>query len=275
MQVLSTIVEVRTARSDFGRLGLVPTMGFLHEGHLSLVRKAKGECGAVAVSIFVNPTQFGPNEDFARYPRDMDRDLALLEEAGVDFVFTPQPAEIYPEGFATRIEVGPIAEVLEGAVRPGHFSGVATVVAKLFNIVAPTVAYFGQKDAQQCAVIRQVVRDLNLPVILAIEPTVREDDGLAMSSRNVYLDTDQRQDALVVHRALKAAAGAFDAGETDGDLLRALMQDVLSGQVVDYVSIADPDTLAEIARVRAGAIVSLAVRFGPTRLIDNLVLGEA
>jgi len=274
MRVLKTIAEVRAARAGLGGVGFVPTMGFLHEGHLSLVRKAKAECEAVAVSIFVNPTQFGPNEDFTRYPRDMDRDLAALEGEGVDFVFTPEPSEIYPPGAATRIEVGPIAEVLEGAVRPGHFSGVATVVTKLFNIVQPNVAYFGQKDAQQCAVIRQVVRDLDLPVSLRIEPTVREADGLAMSSRNVYLDKAQREEALVVYRALRAAAAAFETGETDADVLRAAMNQVLSGQTVDYASVADPDTLAELDVARPGAIVSTAVRFGPTRLIDNIVLGE-
>jgi pantoate--beta-alanine ligase len=273
MQVLKTIHELRAARAGLGPLGFVPTMGFLHEGHLSLVRKAKAECDAVAVSIFVNPTQFGPNEDFTRYPRDMERDLSLLEGEGVDFVFTPEPSEIYPPGAATRIEVGPIAQVLEGAVRPGHFSGVATVVTKLFNIVAPNVAYFGQKDAQQCAVIRQVARDLDLPVTLRVEPTVREADGLAMSSRNVYLDPAQREAALVVYRSLRAAAAAFETGETDGELMRALMRDALAGHSVDYVSVADPDTLAELDVARTGAIVSTAVRFGATRLIDNIVLG--
>ena len=273
MQVCRTIAEVREARAGFSFLGLVPTMGFLHEGHLSLVRRAREECGAVAVSIFVNPTQFGPNEDFTRYPRDMERDLAALEGEGVDFVFTPQPAEIYPHGFATRIEVGPIAEVLEGAVRPGHFSGVATVVTKLFNIVRPDVAYFGQKDAQQCAVIRQVVRDLDLPVAIRIEPTVREADGLAMSSRNVYLGKAEREEALVVYRALRAVAAAFETGETDANVLRAVMRDALEGCSFDYVSVADPDTMDEVAIARPGMIASTAVRFGATRLIDNLILG--
>jgi pantoate--beta-alanine ligase len=272
MRVVKTIAEVRAARAGLGHLGFVPTMGFLHEGHLSLVRKAKTECEAVAVSIFVNPTQFGPNEDFTRYPRDMERDLASLQGEGVDFVFTPEPSEIYPPGAATRIEVGPIAEVLEGAVRPGHFSGVATVVTKLFNIVAPDIAYFGQKDAQQCAVIRQVVRDLDLPVALRIEPTVREADGLAMSSRNVYLDAGQREEALVVYRSLRAAAAAFETGETDAETLRAAIRDALAGYPFDYVSVADPDTMAELETARPGAIVSTAVRFGATRLIDNLVL---
>jgi pantoate--beta-alanine ligase len=273
MRVCKTIPEVRAVRAELGYLGFVPTMGFLHEGHLSLVRKARAECEAVAVSIFVNPTQFGPNEDFTRYPRDMERDLALLDGEGVDFVFTPEPSEIYPPGAATRIEVGTIAEVLEGAVRPGHFSGVATVVTKLFNILAPNLAYFGQKDAQQCAVIRQVVRDLNLPVALRIEPTVREADGLAMSSRNVYLDAAQREEALVVYRALRSAAAVFEAGETDAGLLRTVMRDVLAGYTFDYVSVADPDTMAEVETAAPGGVLSTAVRFGATRLIDNLILG--
>jgi pantoate--beta-alanine ligase len=273
MRVCKTIPEVRAVRAELGYLGFVPTMGFLHEGHLSLVRKARAECEAVAVSIFVNPTQFGPNEDFTRYPRDMERDLALLDGEGVDFVFTPEPSEIYPPGAATRIEVGTIAEVLEGAVRPGHFSGVATVVTKLFNIVAPNLAYFGQKDAQQCAVIRQVVRDLDLPVALRIEPTVREPDGLAMSSRNVYLDAAQREEALVVYRALRSAAAVFEAGETDAGLLRTVMRDVLAGYTFDYVSVADPDTMAEVETAAPGGVLSTAVRFGATRLIDNLILG--
>jgi pantoate--beta-alanine ligase len=273
MRGCKTIAEVRAARAELGYLGFVPTMGFLHDGHLSLVRRARAECQAVAVSIFVNPTQFGPNEDFTRYPRDMERDLALLDGEGVDFVFTPEPSEIYPPGAATRIEVGPIAEVLEGAVRPGHFSGVATVVTKLFNILAPNLAYFGQKDAQQCAVIRQVVRDLDLPVALRIEPTVREADGLAMSSRNVYLDAAQREEALVVYRALRAAAAVFEAGETDAGLLRTVMGDALAGYTFDYVSVADPDTMAEVETAGPGAVLSTAVRFGATRLIDNLILG--
>lgn len=273
MKVLTSIAEVRDERARHATLGFVPTMGFVHEGHLSLVRRAKAECGAVAVSIFVNPTQFGPNEDLSRYPRDMDRDLKLLAAEGVDFVFTPTPEVIYPAGFDTRIEVGAIAEVLEGAVRPGHFSGVATVVTKLFNIVTPTIAYFGQKDAQQCAVIRQIVRDLDMPVEIQVEPTVREADGLAMSSRNVYLDEAQREDALVLHRALTAVADAFGKGERNAEVLRGVMRETLDGHVVDYVSLADPDSLAELDTVGdKGAIASLAVRFGATRLIDNRVL---
>ncbi|MGC1300742.1 MAG: pantoate--beta-alanine ligase [Caulobacteraceae bacterium] len=276
MQVLETIADVRAARGAFGSLGLVPTMGFLHAGHISLVERAKTECGAVAVSIFVNPTQFGPNEDLDRYPRDLPRDLAMLEAAGADLVFTPQPAEVYPQGFASRVEVGAVAEPLEGASRPGHFAGVATVVAKLFNIVQPTRAYFGQKDAQQSVVIRRMTRDLDLPVEVIIAPTVREADGLAMSSRNAYLTPEQRAAAPVLFRALSRARTRFEAGERDADALRALMREVIAAQPgieIDYVSLADPQTLQELGRIETGALASLAARLGRTRLIDNLLLG--
>jgi pantoate--beta-alanine ligase len=278
MQVIDGIAAFRAARGRIGALGLVPTMGFLHEGHLSLVRRAKAECGTVAVSIFVNPTQFAPHEDFERYPRDMQRDLALLRQAGADLVFTPSPAEMYPPGSAARIDVGPVARPLEGAVRPGHFDGVATVVAKLFNIVQPTRAYFGQKDAQQTVVIRQMVRDLDMPVEVVVAPTVREADGLAMSSRNSYLTAAQRASAAVLYRALKEAERRYLAGERDAEALRAAMRQVIAAEPAaeaEYVSIADPDTLQELDRVAAGALASLAVRLGTTRLIDNLVLNSA
>lgn len=279
MKVVSTVAELRAARADYPSLGFVPTMGFLHEGHLMLVRAAKARMGAVACSIFVNPTQFAPTEDLARYPRDLDRDLALLEAAGCDLVFTPDAAEIYPPGFSTRIEVEGVTAPLEGAVRPGHFSGVATVVAKLFNLVQPDAAWFGQKDAQQCAVIRRMVRDLDLPVQIGVAETVREPDGLAMSSRNVYLAAEERQAALCLIRALRAAEAAFAAGDRSGDALRAAMSTVLASEPLarpDYVSIADPDTLTELETVDArGAVASLAVRIGQTRLIDNLLLGAA
>ena len=275
MQVVETIAAMRGARRGFEGLGFVPTMGFLHQGHLSLVARAKAECGAAAVSIFVNPTQFGPNEDLARYPRDLPRDLALLREAGADVVFTPQPAEIYPPGFATAIDVGPVADPLEGASRPGHFSGVATVVAKLFNIVQPTRAYFGQKDAQQTVVIRRMARDLDMPLEVVVAPTVREGDGLAMSSRNTYLSPEQRGAATVLFRALSEAERRFAAGERDGEALRRAMLAVLAQEPaaqVDYVSVADPDTLEELQRIERGALASMAVRIGATRLIDNLLL---
>ena len=277
MQVLQTIAEVRGARRGLGDLGLVPTMGYLHAGHLSLVERAKAECAAVAVSIFVNPTQFGPNEDLSRYPRDLPRDLQMLEAAGVDLVFAPEPSEIYPPGFATEIRVGGVTDVLEGAVRPGHFAGVATVVAKLFNIVQPTRAYFGQKDAQQSVVIRKLVRDLDLPVEIVVAPTVREADGLALSSRNSYLTPEQRAAAPTIFRALTAARMLFDGGERDAEALRQAMRATIAAQPdmrIDYVSVADPQTLQELSRVDRAALASMAVRLGATRLIDNLLLGS-
>ena len=273
MKAVSTIAEVRAARSDMPGLGLVPTMGFLHEGHLSLVRRAKAECGFAAASIFVNPTQFGPNEDFGRYPRARERDLALLEAEGCDLVFTPEVSEIYPDGFDARIEIGGVTEGLEGASRPGHFAGVATVVAKLFTIFQPTSAYFGQKDAQQCAVIRKLARDLDMPVQVVICDTVREADGLAMSSRNAYLSPDERPRATVLIRALRAAAGS---ASRDADVLRGIMKSVVDAEPLarlDYVSAADPDTLKELEVLGdRGALLSLAVRFSGARLIDNQII---
>jgi pantoate--beta-alanine ligase len=279
MRVVSTVAELRAARRDFPSLGFVPTMGFLHEGHLSLVRAARARIGAVACSIFVNPTQFAPTDDLGRYPRDLERDLELLAEAGCDLVFTPTVADIYPEGFSSRIEVEGVTAPLEGAVRPGHFSGVATVVAKLFNMVQPDAAWFGQKDAQQCAVLRRMTCDLDFPVEIIIGETVREPDGLAMSSRNVYLAADERVAALCLIRALRAAEAGFDAGYRSAELLCGLMRAELAAEPMarpDYVSIADPDTLAELETVDdRGAVASLAVRIGQTRLIDNLLLGGA
>jgi len=276
MEVFGSIAECRTARPRYPRLGFVPTMGYLHEGHLSLVRRAKTECGAAAISIFVNPTQFGPNEDFARYPRDPERDLALLREAGADWVFLPEVETMYPPGATTSVDVGGVTAMLEGAVRPGHFRGVATIVAKLFNIVQPTRAYFGQKDAQQCAVIRRMVRDLDMAVEVVVCPTVRESDGLAMSSRNAYLKPAERQAATVLYRALCAAEARHASGERDAEALRETVRAVLATTPhsgIDYVSVADPEALTELDRVGPdGALLSLAVRFGATRLIDNLVL---
>lgn len=275
MQVLSTIAAVRAARPALGTLGFVPTMGFLHRGHLALVAAAQRDNDAVAVSIFVNPTQFGPHEDLARYPRDLPRDLALLQAAGVALVFTPSVDEIYPPGSSTFVEVGAVSEPSEGARRPGHFRGVATVVATLFNIMAAERAYFGQKDAQQVAVLQQMVRDLAMPTALVVVPTMREADGLAMSSRNVYLDQAQRRAAPALYRALVAAQSAWQGGERHGDTLRAAMLAVLANEPlaqVDYVSVADPVTLAEIGDGGDRALASLAVRFGGTRLIDNAML---
>jgi len=276
MRLIETVAEFRAARTGLGELGLVPTMGYLHEGHLSLVARARAECVAVAASIFVNPTQFGPNEDLARYPRDLPRDLGLLEAAGVDLVFAPQPSEVYPPGFDTVIEVRGVTDVLEGAVRPGHFAGVATVVAKLFNIVQPTRAYFGQKDAQQSVVIRKLVRDLNLPVEVVVAPTVRETDGLALSSRNSYLTRGERAAAPAIYRALNAAKAQFEGGEREAEALRDAMRAVIAAEPlmrVDYVSVADADSLRELTRVEDRALASMAVRLGTTRLIDNLLLG--
>lgn len=276
MQVISTIAAFRDARARLGALGLVPTMGYLHQGHLSLVRRAREECGAAAVSIFVNPTQFGPKEDFSRYPRDMDRDLGMLEAEGVALVFAPEVAEIYPAGFGTYVTLPEADEVLEGAARPGHFRGVATVVCKLLNIVQPTRAYFGQKDAQQTVVVRQMVRDLDMPTEIVVAPTVREPDGLAMSSRNTYLTSEQRAAAPVVYRALLAAQARHAAGERSGEALRAAMRDALAAEPLaqpQYVSAADPLTLRELdGPGPRGVLLSLAVRFGAVRLIDNLLL---
>lgn len=279
MHILTTIAEVRAVRPQFGALGLVPTMGYLHEGHLSLVRQARAECGAAAATIFVNPTQFGPNEDFASYPRDSERDLALLREAGCDLVWMPAVTEIYPPDFSTYVVVEHVTELLEGARRPGHFRGVATVVAKLLNVVQPSRAYFGQKDAQQTVVIRQMVRDLAMPAEIVIAPTVREADGLAMSSRNSYLEPAQRAAAPALYRALSRAAQLHAAGERSAAHLRTIMQAELAGEPlaqVDYVSVADPRTLRELDQIGAdGALLSLAVRIGRTRLIDNIVIGAA
>ncbi len=275
MRVISTIDAMRHARASYSTLGLVPTMGYLHAGHLSLVRQARQECGAVAVSIFVNPTQFGPNEDFGRYPRDMQRDLSLLEAEGVDLVFTPEPSEIYPPGFGTEVVLAAAEEVLEGAARPGHFRGVATVVCKLLNIVQPTRAYFGQKDAQQTVVVRQMVRDLNMPYEIVVAPTIREADGLALSSRNTYLSGEQRQVATVLFRALRAANDRYAAGERSGDVLREVMRTVLASEPSvqpEYVSVADPLSLRELEMISHGALLSMAVRLGSVRLIDNMVL---
>ncbi|XSG73814.1 pantoate--beta-alanine ligase [Herpetosiphon llansteffanensis] len=276
MQVVTTIDEVRAARRQWANVGFVPTMGFLHAGHLSLVQQAKAENGVAIVSIFVNPTQFGPNEDFASYPRDPQRDLELLIEAGCDLVWMPSVEEMYPSGFSSYVDVEGVTAPLEGARRPGHFRGVATVVTKLFNVVQPTKAYFGQKDAQQTVVIRQFVHDLALPVDVVIAPTIREADGLALSSRNSYLTPEQRAAAPVLYRALTAAQTAYAAGQTDAEAVRQLMLATLNQEPlanVDYVSIADPQSLQELTSIdQRGALVSLAVRIGKTRLIDNLML---
>jgi pantoate--beta-alanine ligase len=275
MRTLKSIAEVRAWRRDAGAVGFVPTMGFLHAGHVSLVERARRENDGVAASIFVNPTQFGPREDFAAYPRDFARDAALLQAAGCDIVFAPEVAEMYPAGAGTVVDAGPVSGPLEGERRPGHFRGVATVVLKLLNVVQPTRAYFGQKDAQQLGVIRRVVRDLDVPVEIVGCPTLREPDGLAMSSRNTYLDADQRRAAPVLFRALQAATAAWEAGERDAEALRRRMSEVLGAEPLarpDYVSVADPTTFAELDRVDGAALLSMAVFVGRARLIDNVVL---
>ena len=277
MQTASSLPDLRSARlSFFGTVGLVPTMGYLHEGHLSLVRRAREECDHVVVSIFVNPTQFGPTEDLSRYPRDLERDLSLLEPLGTDLVWIPTAETMYPDGFQTWVEVDTMTRPLEGAMRLGHFRGVTTVVAKLFNAVQPHKAYFGQKDAQQAAVIRQMTRDLNFPLEIVVCPIIREPDGLAMSSRNVYLDPEQRQAATVLYRSLSAAKDAYESGERDAEKLRQIMKEVLASEPladVQYVSCADYDTLEELDTVKGKALLSMAAFLGKTRLIDNFVLG--
>ena len=277
MQVVTTLEELWKARKSLPEpVGFVPTMGYLHEGHLSLVRCARRDNASVAASIFVNPTQFGPNEDLENYPRDLARDLALLEAEGVDLVWTPTPEVMYPPGFQTWVEVTEITQLLEGARRPGHFRGVTTVVAKLFNGVQPQRAYFGQKDAQQARVIQQMVRDLNYPIEIVVCPIAREPDGLAMSSRNTYLNPEQRKAATVLSRALNAAKAAFQQGERDADRLRQIMEDTIHAEPLarlQYVSCADPDTLEELHGEVEKALLSMAVYVGKTRLIDNMLIG--
>ncbi len=266
-------------RSTLGRLrgsvGLVPTMGFLHAGHMALVSRARAENHVVVVTIFVNPTQFGPNEDLATYPRDLDRDLALLQQAGVDLVFIPDASEMYPEGFSSYVTVEGLSERLEGASRPGHFRGVATVVAKLFNIVPADHAYFGQKDAQQVVVIKRMVRDLNFRHEIVVVPTVRVEDGLALSSRNVYLNGEEQQAALALSRGLFLARDLYQAGERDAETLRSAVRRVLAAEPLartDYVTVSDAETLEELDRIDRPALVAVAASIGRTRLIDNVPL---
>ena len=276
MKTVISLDELRTARLSLaGTVALVPTMGYLHEGHLSLIRRAKAECDHVVVSIFVNPTQFGANEDLSKYPRDLERDLSLIEPLGVELVWTPTPEIMYPTGYQTWVEVDAVTRPLEGSMRPTHFKGVTTVVAKLFNSVQPHKAYFGQKDAQQAAVIRQMTRDLNFPVDVIVCPTVREADGLAMSSRNKYLEGTDRKAAAVLFRALSASKDAYEGGERNAEVLRGKMKEVLESEpraTVQYVSCADYDTLEELDVVKEKALLSMAVLLGKTRLIDNFVL---
>ncbi len=277
MIVTDNISQVRAIRwAETGRSwGLVPTMGYLHLGHLSLVQRAKRENDKTAVTIYVNPAQFAPTEDLSSYPRNLERDLTLLQEAGVDVVFIPNDGVMYPAGFQTYVSVEQVAKPLEGSSRPTHFRGVATVVAKLFNILQPTRVYFGQKDAQQTAVLRRMCLDLNFNLELIVCPTVREPDGLAMSSRNSYLTPAQRQAAPVLYRALGLAQAAYEGGQRDAEVLRHLMQAEITAEPLarlDYVSAADPLTLTELQNIENGVLFSTAVFFGKTRLIDNILL---
>ena len=277
MKIIKTAAEFRDAERAAARpLGLVPTMGYLHEGHLSLIRRARADNETAVASVFVNPTQFGANEDLSTYPRDMDGDLDKLRREGVDLVFAPSASEMYPRGFDTAVEVGALAERLEGERRPGHFRGVATVVCKLLAIVRPDNVYFGQKDAQQLLVIRRMNADLNLGANVVAMPTVRDADGLALSSRNARLSADDRRNALALHRALRLAESLYADGARDANAIRALMVNALNaapGVSLDYVSIADADTLEELDVIDRPALASLAARVGGARLIDNVVLG--
>lgn len=279
MKTARTIDEarraVRHARARGEDIGFVPTMGALHEGHLSLVRAAKHRCRAVVVSIFVNPAQFGPDEDFSKYPRTLENDSAQLAREGVDILFTPSTDEMYEPSPAVWVDVEGLSDRNEGRVRPGHFRGVATVVAKLFNIVQPDVAFFGEKDAAQLAVIRRMVRELRYPVEVVGCPIVREADGLAMSSRNVYLSADERKQAAVLSRALRAAEEAFRRGTSDGNTLATTVRQELSTEPVsiDYVEVLDPVNLLPVETIKAPTLLAIAARVGGTRLIDNVVLG--
>jgi pantoate--beta-alanine ligase len=266
---------IAAARGRGLTVGLVPTMGALHEGHVSLIRAARAETGFVVVSIFVNPTQFGPNEDLSRYPRPWQQDLDLCAREGVDLVFHPEPATMYPPCFRTFVEVTGLQDVLCGASRPGHFRGVATVVLKLFNQVLPDVAYFGQKDGQQARIIQQMVRDLDVPVRIRVCPTVREADGLALSSRNRYLDPDQRRRATVLYQSLEEVRRRVQEGERDAGALRQYLAERVAatpGAVLDYAAVVDADSLAPVSEIRGPVLIALAVKFGDARLIDNVLL---
>ena len=278
MKTLQKLIDLREIlRSMPSPVGLVPTMGYLHEGHLSLVKQARQDCASVVVSIFVNPTQFGPQEDLEAYPRDIPRDLDLLEKDGVDLVWIPERGDLYPPDFQTWVNVEDVTQPLEGAMRPGHFQGVVTIVAKLFNAVQPARAYFGQKDAQQVVVIRRMVKDLNFPLDIVVCPIVREMDGLAMSSRNVYLNPQEREAATALFKALKKAESAFENLSLGAEDLRQIMADTIKSEPlaqVQYVSCANPDTLEELLGPINRALLSTAVVIGETRLIDNFLIGE-
>jgi pantoate--beta-alanine ligase len=278
MRIVRTISELRAVlkamRESGGRIGFVPTMGFLHEGHAALIRQSTARCDHTVVSVFVNPTQFGPSEDLSRYPRDLERDQALCLKLGVSVLFLPEPSEVYPTGFCTFVEPGQLGEQLCGSFRPGHFRGVATVVAKLFNMVQPDLAFFGQKDLQQTVIIRRMVRDLNLPVDIVVAPTIREADGLALSSRNAYLSAEERKRALCLSRGLLAAEAAFQGGERRPQRLLELARHEMAGvDELQYLELVDTQTLEPLGRdVTRTSALCVAALVGPTRLIDNILL---
>ncbi len=272
MRIVRDVAAVRAAVASSGRVGLVPTMGAFHEGHLSLIRAARASCDLVVVWLFVNPTQFNEAADLVAYPRDEDRDARLAEACGADILFAPAVEAVYPPGFATTVTVSGVADVLEGALRPGHFAGVATVVAKMLNMVRPDIAFFGAKDAQQVAVVRRLVADLDIPTRIEVLPIVREEDGLAMSSRNVRLDPHERRRATALHRGLVAAQSAVAAGERDPGLLARAVADVLAdaGIEAEYVAVVDPDSFLPVETLDRPTLIALAARVGSTRLIDNI-----
>ncbi len=277
MKIVTSLTDLRASRALLsGPVGFVPTMGFLHPGHISLVKAARVECASVVASIFINPAQFGPSEDLSRYPRDLPHDLSLLESAGVDLVWTPDNEIMYPSGYQTWVQVEELTHRLEGEVRPGHFRGVTTVVAKLFNSVCPQKAYFGQKDAQQAAVVRQMVKDLDFQIEIIVCPTLREADGLAMSSRNAYLSPAERNAATILFHGLSAAKLMYQSGERSAEKLRAVVRDAVAAEPLaklQYVSCADYESLEELEIVTGKALLSMAVYMGTTRLIDNFLLG--
>lgn len=279
MRIIETVADmkavIKSQKQSGKSIGLVPTMGYLHQGHISLVKHSTAENDFTVVSIFVNPTQFGPNEDFDKYPRDLEKDLKLAQQAGVDIIFAPSVKEMYPESYKTYVAVEGITEVMCGKSRPGHFRGVTTVVTKLFNIITPTKAYFGQKDAQQVAVIKQMVKDLNMNLEIITCPIIREADGLAMSSRNVYLNSEERKAALILSQSLLNAQKLVDSGERSKEkLYKSIFEQISSESLanIEYIEIVDADTLENVNNIEKRALVALAVRFGNTRLIDNIIL---
>ncbi|RUM42367.1 MAG: pantoate--beta-alanine ligase [Desulfurobacterium sp.] len=282
MRVVKSIKEMQSISESLRKtgktIGFVPTMGYLHDGHMSLVECARRENDVVVMSIFVNPVQFAPGEDFERYPRDLERDRKIAQEKGVDYLFVPEVSEMYPPGYSTYVEVEGITEVLCGAKRPGHFRGVATVVTKLFNIVKPHRAYFGKKDFQQLKVIERLVKDLNFDVEVIGCPIVREKDGLAMSSRNVYLSPEERESATSLYRALKLAKELFEKGERDPEVIKSRMEELILShphvKAIDYIEIVDPETFKPVDEIKEGTLIALAVFVGNARLIDNWVVGE-